>query len=621
MNKENDVKKFVVVILVLIVALATFIGIRSCNKKEEGKVEVTPTPTVIPTPTPTPTPTPKPKPYKKPVVHNPEPTPDVVVPEVKPDLKPVAIETLRKVLTDANLVLKTAAGSSDVDFGILVAELEKLRDDATIAIDAEQSTIVEIDQFAANIKKNLVGINTRLNFLIKEATAMVTNFEGRVTKENSAKALTAINALPNGVLKDDLVLRHKTLDYKNYAYIQTELDLVTALADKNIKNIILEENIKDIKTTLVIDRELSIEGNKKTLTFMDTVLNAISITANKVEIDDLSIVMVHDAAGTYISGIVVTEANKVILSNYTGTGMDVALELRSGSAELTGITTVTGTQKSGIKLLKETSSTNISELIITGTIVNTTEDFMKPTIVVNELEGTVTGEIKPFTISDQIVTKELQYYLNKNFVTTRNVTNQAEFSSAINAKDVQVINIMNDFISNIEFIMMNKVTLNGNDHTITFDASVKKGLNIQGSATVINSLTVVMQGAAKWDSVYGIQVYNAKDVVINNYTGKGADAALQVNASTVNLTGTITVSGNEFGGIEVSKGTDPLLSDSLLTIELSTILVNADEDKTHPTIWLEDNQGSVVDNRIVKLTSKKETTKKQTYYFLDSKNA
>jgi hypothetical protein len=75
------------------------------------------------------------------------------------------------------------------------------------------------------------------------------------------------------------------------------------------------------------------------------------------------------------------------------------------------------------------------------------------------------------------------------------------------------------------------VTINGNNKTITFT----------GDET-------------GWQGNYVLHVYNTTGVTIKDIKLTGGDAALLVNGSEVTLTGAIDVSGNEFGGIESSKG-------------------------------------------------------------------
>ena len=99
-----------------------------------------------------------------------------------------------------------------------------------------------------------------------------------------------------------------------------------------------------------------------------------------------------------------------------------------------------------------------------------------------------------------------------------------------------------------------------------------------------------MTEKAEWQGTYALQVYKATEVELINFAGTRADAAIYVNGSNVTLSGTIDVSGNEFGGIEVSKGsgveTEPVLNIT------GAELLNSDEASAIPTIW-EDEIGNV----------------------------
>ena len=182
------------------------------------------------------------------------------------------------------------------------------------------------------------------------------------------------------------------------------------------------------------------------------------------------------------------------------------------------------------------------------------------------------------------------------------VKNAEELSGAIADTKVKTIELAANITLNTTVTIPANVTLDGNGYTITSKEDdysaiilstgcVLKDVNVESFAT-----------AAGWYSNYGVQAYNATGVVIEDVTIAGFDAALCVNGSDVTLKGTITVSDNEFGGIEVSKGVAAGLTNSKLTIEAGTILVHAESD-TLTTVWVcygttasEAAQGEVVDN-------------------------
>lgn len=142
-----------------------------------------------------------------------------------------------------------------------------------------------------------------------------------------------------------------------------------------------------------------------------------------------------------------------------------------------------------------------------------------------------------------------------------------------------------------------EVYLNGAGYKLTFKDVAKtngsaSGLVIAGDYSSIDNLTIEMDGKDGWQGNYGLQVYDAEWVSIYNYKGTKADAALLVNASTVSLHGNIDVTGNEFGGIEVSKGTAEGLKNSTLT--LNGTVVMDDEAINKPIMWIEKGQGTIV---------------------------
>ena len=125
------------------------------------------------------------------------------------------------------------------------------------------------------------------------------------------------------------------------------------------------------------------------------------------------------------------------------------------------------------------------------------------------------------------------------------------------------------------------ITLNGNNHKISFTTTGQNLVFLQPST--INDLTVEGQGTEEWTSTYATQLYNAEGFVINNSKFTGANGGLLVNGATATINN-VDVSGNTFGGIEVSKGT-AANKPSTLTIEGT--LTNTTEAYQKPTIWID----------------------------------
>ena len=115
------------------------------------------------------------------------------------------------------------------------------------------------------------------------------------------------------------------------------------------------------------------------------------------------------------------------------------------------------------------------------------------------------------------------------------------------------------------------ITIDGDGHTISkntagvSDAAVETDSIIQISVDGVTLRNLTVEGSSaltdEWDSgEYGIKIYDADGVTLQNVTVTAVNAGIQVNGSKVTLTGTTTVTGNVFGGIEVCKGTAEGLS-------------------------------------------------------------
>ena len=129
------------------------------------------------------------------------------------------------------------------------------------------------------------------------------------------------------------------------------------------------------------------------------------------------------------------------------------------------------------------------------------------------------------------------------------------------------------------------VTLDGAGYTL--DASQVK---TESAIVIVDGCTVknlTVEGNTRmnsWDSNYGIQAYgDGVKATLEDVTVTGFDAAILVNGAELTLKGTVNVSGNEFGGIEVSQG-DGIDEVSKLIVEGT--VVNSTESDTAPTAWI-----------------------------------
>lgn len=150
--------------------------------------------------------------------------------------------------------------------------------------------------------------------------------------------------------------------------------------------------------------------------------------------------------------------------------------------------------------------------------------------------------------------------------------------------------LTDSFTADAQLALSAALTVNGNGKTITSantDNTVGStaGILVTAGATIKN-LTVSGPNntATTWDNgEYGIMVYNATNVTLENVTVTAANAGIQVNSSEVTLSGTITVSDNEWGGIEVCKGSG-LDNGGTLNINGATVVCS---DTDVPAIWID----------------------------------
>ncbi len=204
-----------------------------------------------------------------------------------------------------------------------------------------------------------------------------------------------------------------------------------------------------------------------------------------------------------------------------------------------------------------------------------------------------------------------------------NVSTLAELLTALADSSITTINITANISGITETVVVGRaVTINGGGSTLTFTgletATFDDGLTIQAPATINN--LVVNAGLAvptTWAGTYAIHVYNTT-ATLNNVTATNGNGGILVNGSTIELTGTTTVSENGFGGIEVSKGAAIGLSNSALTV--TGTLVNSTEAYGKPTIWLINGQGTVTGTNVPTTTSTTIVTG-QTQYYLTAGNA
>lgn len=145
------------------------------------------------------------------------------------------------------------------------------------------------------------------------------------------------------------------------------------------------------------------------------------------------------------------------------------------------------------------------------------------------------------------------------------------------------------------------VTFDGNGHTLTFSntgrnlvflkPSVIKNVKIVNTAGTAKKGSAKASGADVWSSTYGMQLFNGV-YTVENFSCTGCNAALLCNSADVTISGEIDVSGNGFGGIEVSKSAGVTQVSPVLRVQ-GAIIKNTTEKYAKPTIWIDGDVGEV----------------------------
>ena len=199
------------------------------------------------------------------------------------------------------------------------------------------------------------------------------------------------------------------------------------------------------------------------------------------------------------------------------------------------------------------------------------------------------------------------------------VDNEEDLYTYLEGSEVTEVKLMNDIETTHKINVTSDKIIDGNGYKITYVGTFKDGSH---DKTEWGS-----DAEAPYDGgVYVIQAYNA-NVTVKNITLTGGNVGLSANGANLTLEGTIDVSGNGFGGIELTKGAAPTLSVPSLTINNATI-VNTTEEKDLPTLWTDNLSSEEVESMNIEyngvkvaVTCDKEDGKPlQVQLFLDENN-
>lgn len=148
-------------------------------------------------------------------------------------------------------------------------------------------------------------------------------------------------------------------------------------------------------------------------------------------------------------------------------------------------------------------------------------------------------------------------------------------------------------------------------------SNVGRNLVLTGDGSVLKNIVINNTALTDtWNSTYGVQCYNGT-YEVSNVKCSGGNAGILVNGATVTLGENVDVSGNHFGGIEVSKGQAAGLSDAKLII--TAPITNTTEEYGKPTVWIDGDGATVEDSTGMTATS--DVKPDQVQYYNDPANA
>lgn len=198
-------------------------------------------------------------------------------------------------------------------------------------------------------------------------------------------------------------------------------------------------------------------------------------------------------------------------------------------------------------------------------------------------------EHNPYNPSEKVELTEENFETPITDLFPGNVSTEEELVAAAANGELKSINLSAPIELTKTVTFKNPVVFNGNGHKITMKGT-GKALVFTKDSTLNN---VVVEGTLEdptvWSSAYAVQVYNGR-YVINGLVASKMNAALLCGGSKTVLQGSVDVSGNGFGGLEVSvsgsTGIKPALDISKAFIK------NRTEEYAKPTIWIDSKLGA-----------------------------
>lgn len=439
------------------------------------------------------------------------------------------------------------------------------------------------------------------------------------------------------------------------AKVGTADELKEALADEDIETIQLTKDITiDSGENLVVTNPVTIDGNNHKLSFsgLDSKSNdtndALVIAAEDSTVKNLTVDAGLTAAETWKGSYAIQAYNTsgVVLQEVKATGANGGVYVNSSTVTLEGTIDVSGNGFGGIEV--SNGANPVGDLMLTAQkrtrFINTSEAYGRPTVWLDGItkenaDEYVDGLSRFIRVNGD---NQTLYYLDEAHrydpEAVATVGTIGGLQDALKKDSIDFIRLTEDITgvsSSIE--VKREVVIDGDGHMLGFEnlegasSTVDDGLILYQPATV-KDLTVdaglkdLSNNPEAWKGTYAIHAYNTKGVILEDVTATGANGGILVNSSEVSLQGTIDVSGNGFGGIEVSKGAQPV-GDLLLNVR-DADFINESEKNGLPTIWVDGTSDLEQAEKLIEVStdtftavSFTEDDKTQVHYYLDDRNA
>ena len=405
----------------------------------------------------------------------------------------------------------------------------------------------------------------------------------------------------------------------------TAEELTDAISDPDVKIITVTGEIA-VDDVLSIDRSVTIKGNsdarseKAGITF-DNTDGVEIVNAGNVTLEDLEVKVINNQIGWQgVYGVQAYGASNVTLKSVSVTGADGGILVNGAQTKLDGIVDVSGNEFGGIEVSKGVGVETMPKL--TGTsenLKNDNESADNPTVWIDKVSELTAAVVDVTGLSsvEKSEKDQMHFFLNsENDGTSVTVTDEEGLKATLENGDIKIINVSGIIEPSDKIKVSRAVSIIGDESaSIVFDNT--DGLEIENAGEVMieNISVTVENNDIGWQGIYGIQAYGASNVTLKNVSVTGADGGILVNGAQTKLDGIVDVSGNEFGGIEVSKGvgveTMPKLTGT------SENLKNDDESLKNATVWIDkvsELTAAVVE--VTGLNSAESGEKDQMYFFI-----